>query len=116
MQKIIGNVEKIKMLTGIKTRIETDRFQETLRFYSEGLGFKVIREWGDGADTGAILGVPDADANGYLEIAAGSEARASAGVCLQFRSDDLNRSIERLTGKVEHSLPEVKPWGSTYVI
>ena len=84
MQKVIGNVDKFKMHTGIKTRIETDRFRETMRFYSECLGLKVIREWSDGADTGGILGLPDADANGHLEIAAVSEARASAGVCLQF--------------------------------
>jgi len=103
------------MLTGIKTRIETDRYQETLHFYSELLGLKVIREWNDGADTGAVLGLPDTDASGYLEIAAVPEARASSGFCLQFRTDELNKSMHELAGKVEHSLPEVKPWGSTYV-
>ena len=86
-----------------------------LHFYSERLGLKVIREWGDAADTGAILGLPDADANGYLEIAAVSKARSSAGVRLQFRTNDLHRAIEEFSGKVEHSLPEVKPWGSTYI-
>lgn len=103
------------MLTGIKTRIQTDRFEKTLRFYSEILGMKVIREWNDDADTGAILGLPDADAHGYLEIAAVPEAKASVGVCLQFRTSDLNKSIAKMAGRVEHSAAEAKPWGSTYI-
>lgn len=103
------------MLTGIKTRIQTDRFDETLHFYTEFLGLKIIREWNDEADTGAILGLPDAAAKAYLEIASVPQASVSAGVTLQFRTDDLNKAIEDLAGKYQHDPPDVKPWGSTYV-
>ena len=103
------------MLTGIKTRIRTDRFDETVHFYTEILGLKIICEWNDEADTGAILGLPDADAKACLEIASLPQAAVSAGVCLQFRTDHLNRSIQELAGKYQHSLPDVKPWGSTYI-
>ncbi len=103
------------MLTGIKTRIQTDRFDETLRFYTELLGLIIIREWNDEADTGAILGLPDADAKAYLEIASVPQVTVSAGVSLQFRTDDLNKSIEELAGKYQHNPPDAKPWGSTYV-
>lgn len=103
------------MLNGIKIRIQTDRFEETLRFYSEFFGLAVIREWSVAAGVGAILGLPDDSASGYLEVASGPESATSPAVSLQFRTDDLNRFINNLAGKVEHSAPEAKQWGSTYV-
>jgi len=35
------------VLTAIKTRIETDRFDETLHFYSKVLDLQIIREWNE---------------------------------------------------------------------
>lgn len=103
------------MLSGIKTRIETNRFEETVHFYSDILGLRIVRQWHDDADTGAILALSDADASAYLEIASVPVTQASAGVCLQFRTDDLNIPISKLARKVDHSAPEKKPWGSTYI-
>lgn len=103
------------MLTAIKTRIETNRFDETLGFYAGILGLRMVHEWKDGADAGAILGLSDADADGFLEIASVPETNELTGVCLQFRTDNLDAFLESLPGNCEFSRQEVKPWGSTYV-
>ena len=103
------------MLTAIKTRIETDRFDETLRFYSKILGLQIIREWNEEGDAGAILGLTDVGANGFLEIASVLDETESTRTCLQFRTDNLDDFLIKLVGTCEHSKPEEKPWGSTYV-
>ena len=103
------------MLTGIKTRIRTDRFEDTLRFYSDFLGLELLGEWSDEEDIGAILGLPDAGSGGYLEIAAAPEVVTPAIVSLQFRTDDLDGFVSELAGNVDHSEPETKAWGSTYI-
>ncbi len=77
------------MLTAIKTRIETDRFDETLRFYAGTLGLRIIREWNEEGDTGAILGLTDAGADGFLEIASVPDATEFSGTFLQFRTNKL---------------------------
>lgn len=103
------------MLTAIKTRIETDRFDETLRFYAKVLGLQIIREWNGEGDTGAILGLTDVDADGFLEIASVLDKTGLTGTCLQFRTDNLDDFLTKLAGVYEHSKPQEKPWSSTYV-
>ena len=103
------------MLTAIKTRIETDRFDETLRFYSKILGLQIIREWNEEGDAGAILGLTDVGANGFLEIASVLDKTDLTRTCLQFRTGNLDDFLIKLAGICEHSKPEEKPWCSTYV-
>ncbi len=103
------------MLTAIKTRIETDRLDETLHFYAKVLGLQIIREWNEEGDSGAILGLTDVDAHGFLEIASVPDKTDLARTCLQFRTDNLDDFLIKLAGISEHCEPEEKPWGSTYV-
>ena len=103
------------MLTAIKTRIETDRFDETIHFYSRVLGLRIILEWNEESDTGVILGLTDVDADGFLEIASVLDKSDLTRTCLQFRTDNLDDFLIKLAGIYEHSKPEEKPWSSTYV-
>ncbi len=103
------------MLTAIKTRIETDRFDETLHFYSKVLDLQIIREWNEEGDTGAILGLTNVDADGFLEIASVLDKTDLTRTCLQFRTDNLDDFLIKLAGIYEHGKPEEKPWSSTYV-
>jgi len=86
------------VLTAIKTRIETDRFDETLHFYSKVLDLQNIREWNEEGDTGAILGLTDVDADGFLEIASVLDKTDLTRTCLQFRIDNLDDFLIKLAG------------------
>ena len=103
------------MLTAIKTRIGTDRFDETLRFHSKVLGLQIIREWNEEGDSGAILGLTDLDANGFLEIASVLDITDLTRTCLQFRINNLDGFLIKLAGICEHYEPKEKPCRSTYV-
>ncbi len=43
-------------MTGLKTRIETPYFQESISFYVEHLGMTVLHSWEEVGDTGVIWG------------------------------------------------------------
>ena len=57
-------------MTGLKTRIETRFFQESIAFYSEHLGMTVLESWDENGDKGVILGLgSSAQGETFLELA-----------------------------------------------
>lgn len=46
------------LATGLKTRIETPSFQQSVAFYTELIGMTVLDSWNEAGDEGAILGPP----------------------------------------------------------
>lgn len=103
-------------MTGLKTRIQTHRFSESLAFYTDHLGMTVLQSWGDAGKEGAILGLGDsADGEAFLELAVSEVPPSYAGLSLQFRVPDLASLAERLEGAWVFRGPVARPWGSTYL-
>ena len=71
-------------------------FDETVRFYTEGLGFVPATCWGDGDARAVLLDTGDGN---YFEIFAGGRpaAEASRGAIqhVALRTDDVDRAIAR---------------------
>ena len=103
-------------MTGLKTRIETPIFQESIAFYTEHLGMKVLESWDENGDKGVILGLrSSAQGEAFLELAYVETPRTYKGISLQFRVRDLAVVAERLRGLLQFRGPEECPWGSTYL-
>ncbi len=103
-------------MTGMKTRIDTPLFRESLAFYTEHLGMTVLESWDGEGDRGAILGLdPAAEGQAFLELAYADAPRSYDGLSLQFRVRDLAAVAERLRGRLELRGPKKRPWGSTYL-
>lgn len=103
-------------MTGMKTRIETPFFQDSIAFYSEHLGMTVLESWDENDDKGAILGLgSSAEGEAFLEIAYVDTPKTYVGVSLQFRVDDLDVIVDKIHGHLEYQGPEERPWGSTYL-
>lgn len=103
-------------VTGMKTRIETPKFDESVAFYTELVGLTVVDSWDEEGDKGVILGLDGAkDGRAFLELAPTHEAKAHDAISLQFRVDDIEAVAERLRGRWDFRGPEVRPWGSTYL-
>jgi len=104
------------LATGLKTRIETPSFQQSVAFYTELIGMTVLDSWNEADDEGAILGLGrPGEAEAFLELAPADEPRNCEGMSLQFRVSDIAVAAGRLQGKVEFRGPEKRPWGSTYL-
>ena len=103
-------------MTGLKTRIETTRFQECVDFYIQHLGMKVLQSWDHNSDRGAILGFTSAElGEAFLEIAYNEKPRHFDGLSLQFRVRELDQVVNRLNGVIDFRGPEPRPWGSKYL-
>ena len=103
-------------MTGLKTRIETRFFQESIAFYSEHLGMTVLESWDENGDKSVILGLgSSAESEAFLELAYVETRRSFEGISLQFRVHDLDVFVDRLRGHLEFHGPEDRPWGSKYL-
>ncbi len=103
-------------MTGLKTRIETRFFQESIAFYSKHLGMTVLESWDENGDKGVILGLgSSAEGEAFLELAYVETRTTFAGISLQFRVHDLDVFVDRLRGHLEFQGPEERPWGSKYL-
>ncbi|MDF2179766.1 VOC family protein [Aliiglaciecola sp. CAU 1673] len=103
-------------LSGMKTRIETPFFEESLAFYTDYIGLSVLESWDEKGDRGVILGIsktPQAEA--FLEIAATPSVPIYQGLSLQFRSKDLQGFVEKFANTISFTGPTKRPWGSTYL-
>lgn len=70
-------------------------FEKTIKFYTEGLGFKIYLSWGQGDERGAMIDTGNAN---YLEVfAGGSQDIKPEGsyIHLAFRSENVDLAIER---------------------
>ncbi|MFH5187295.1 VOC family protein [Paenibacillus sp. TAB 01] len=68
-------------------------FEATVRFYTEGLGFKEANSWGEGDKRIVLLDTGDGN---YLEVfAGGTEEQPPAGAFFHvaFRSDDVDAAV-----------------------
>ena len=73
-------------MTGLKTRIETRFFQESIAFYSEHLGMTVLESWDENGDKGVILGLgSSAESEAFLELAYVETRSTFEGISLQFQ-------------------------------
>ncbi len=103
-------------MTGVKTRIETSKFDESVAFYTELVGLTVVDSWDEGADKGAILGLSDAKTGqAFLELAPTDLPKSHDAISLQFRVSDIEAVAERLRDRWPFRGPEKRPWGSTYL-
>lgn len=103
-------------VTGMKTRIETPKFDESVAFYTELVGLAVVDQWDERGDKGAILGFADAkNGQAFLELAPSDGPKTHDAVSLQFRVRDIDAVAERLRGRWAFRGPEARSWGSTYL-
>jgi len=104
-------------LVALKIRIDTERFTESRKFYSEILGLQILEEWDDDGDVGCILGFSSHGSTGFLELSpSDSTAQGSSDpLSLQFRTLDIQATAESLSGRWEFEGPVERPWGSTYL-
>jgi glyoxylase I family protein len=70
-----------------------DEYEETIRFYSETLGMKIVRTWGEGTDSGIMLDTGDGT---LMEIFADAEERLPMGAIRHFALDcsDVDAAVE----------------------
>jgi catechol 2,3-dioxygenase-like lactoylglutathione lyase family enzyme len=103
------------VLLSLKTKITTEGFEETVRFYEDVLGLTRVEEWDGPDDKGCILAFSSGSGEAYLEVYRGTESRAWDGLSLQFRTDDVEAFARTLPVDVHRSDPVERPWGSRYV-
>lgn len=86
-----------KLITGFHhLAMHVKDFDASLKFYTEGLGFKVTRAWGQEGSRQTVL-LDTGDGN-YLEMSSGGPQEPKpegAFVHLALRTTDTDRAIER---------------------
>lgn len=102
------------MISELKTRIETDRFDACVAFYEQRLGLQVRERWDSDGDRGVIFSASAGTAGNALELAEGSSSRRPTGLSLQFRVDDLTPWATRLEDLGGRG-PIARPWGARYL-
>ena len=100
-------------LYAIKTRIETKYYELSIRFYT-ALGLKVLTQWHQGNDQGAILTLPGTEF-AQLEIAYSPSAQSNPALSLQFEVDDIHQTLTELPDLAVISGPVQRPWGAQYI-
>jgi glyoxylase I family protein len=74
--------------------IRVGNFEATLKFYTEGLGFREAFGWGEGNKRAALLDTGDGN---YIEVfAGGTDEQKPEGAFLHvaFRTDDVDAAVE----------------------
>src|SRR5688572_25141328 len=99
------------LVTSLKTKLTTPRFEETRAWYQDIFKFAVLEEWNLPGDRGCILGISDADGEALLEIHEGETAIEFSGLSLQFRVEDVYSFPISPEPRFAHRGPEVRPWG-----
>lgn len=118
-------------MTGLKIRIETPLFNESIKFYGDYIGMTVLQLWDhaadeadnlsslnktDNIDRGAILGLGTSiDGEAFLEIAYTESPTVFPGLSLQVRVNCINDFIKKIQGKLTFEGPVERPWGSSYL-
>lgn len=69
-----------------------EQWENVIEFYTQALGCPLVRSWGEGAGSGAMLDL----GNCLLEISADAERPLSPGVHrhVAFRTDDVDGAVE----------------------
>jgi catechol 2,3-dioxygenase-like lactoylglutathione lyase family enzyme len=96
----------------MKTRIDTNAFDESLTFYRDIIGLPLVSAWDEAGDRGVILGGD----GGYVELGfVDTPTTDMGGLSLQFQVDDIEAFAVSVGDRWDHRGPEVRPWGSIYV-
>ena len=102
-------------LISLKTKIITQRFDETRDWYRDLLHLRILEEWDDPADKGCILGLGGSNGEALLEIYLGIATENFSGLSLQFRVGDVDGFAIADEPRFAHRGPEDRPWGSRYI-
>ncbi|SHF29615.1 glyoxylase I family protein [Caldanaerobius fijiensis DSM 17918] len=91
----MGNNEKIGGGGFHHVALRVKNFDESLKFYVDGLGFKPAITWGEGDNRAAMLDTGDGN---FIELfAGGTDGPKPEGVILHiaFRTDNCDKAIEQ---------------------
>jgi|TARA_Y100001968_G_scaffold289888_1_gene293238 catechol 2,3-dioxygenase-like lactoylglutathione lyase family enzyme len=97
----------------VKTRLETKYYDLSISFYT-ALGLKILTQWHDDNDQGAILSPLGTDST-QLEIAYSPTAKTNPAFSLQIEVDNIHQALSALPALAGISGPVKRPWGSLYV-
>lgn len=100
---------------GLKTKIVTPRYGETIAFYERIIGLRHVEEWDEPGDKGCILAISGAGGEAFLEIYSGQAETDWASLSLQFRVEQVDAVVAALPRDVRYSGPTDRPWGSRYL-
>lgn len=103
------------MTLALKTKVSTDRVDETVDFYRRLFNMEVAETWNHPNDRGTILRFANGHEEALLEIYAVERPLALEGLSLQFKVADIDAFVAGLPGDVARRGPVDRPWGSRYV-
>ncbi|MBQ8005011.1 MAG: VOC family protein [Clostridia bacterium] len=91
--------------------LAVNNFEESYRFYTEGLGFKLYAKWGSPEKTIALLDIGNGE---YIELfsnGSGMEEQNSRYIHLAFKVDDVEEAYNKAiaAGGRPHILPKIVP-------
>lgn len=94
--------------------LAVNNFEESYKFYTEGLGFKLYAKWGGPEKTIALLDMGNGE---YVELfsnGSGKEEQDSRYIHLAFKVDDVEEAFEKAlaAGAKHHILPKSVPVNS----
>lgn len=102
-------------LMSLKTKLWTNKLQETKAFYQSVFDLQVVDEWDDPDDRGVILAFEEDELAALLELYHSDEPHDLSGVSLQFRVQSIEAFVDKIRGAVDFDGPTDRPWGSRYV-
>lgn len=102
-------------ITSLKTKLITQRFEETREWYRELLGLFLLEEWNEPDDRGCILGFGGERSEALLEIYQGQPEFDFSGLSLQFRVEDVDDFKAPEDPRFAFRGPVERPWGSRYL-
>lgn len=103
------------MTFALKTKLTTDRVDDTVRFYQCLFDMEVAEDWDHPGDRGTILRFKGGVEEALLEIYAAAEPFNLDGVSLQFKTEDVDEFVAGLPAGLAFRGPIDRPWGSRYV-
>lgn len=109
--------EMIKGMGFHHIALKAENFEESLKFYTEGLGMKFYTQWGEGDKRIAMLDLGD---GGILELFAGGESTVTGNdgyIHFAMKVDDVDAAYETAlkAGAKPKSAPKVVPLASAPV-
>lgn len=99
----------------LKTKISTPLMDESIEFYMRVFGMRMVEEWDQPDDRGAILAFADGQDEAFLEIYFDENAHDFSGLSLQFRTENLAKFIDNLPPDTQYEGPTPRPWDATYL-
>ncbi len=91
--------------------LAVNNFEESFKFYTEGLGFKLYAKWGDPEKTIALLDMGNGEHIELFSNGSGNEEQNSRYIHLAFKVDDVEQAYNKAVaaGAKPHILPKTVP-------